>query len=303
MAWIGLLISGLGVAQGFLPRHPECIGGGWDFTCRAVAQLMYQLKIVPQPFTLSHLPGAGGGVAYAHVVSQRDDDPELIVAASTTTAVRLAQGQYGPFNERDVRWLGAIAADFGLVAVKAEAPWKTLQELLAAWKADPSRITTGGPDPLRVALLGRAVGIDPRSIRYTPAEDPTPLKHDLVQIFLGDASVLREEVAGGSLRALGVMAPQRLPGPYTDVPTLRELGYDVDWVVWQGFYMPKSTSAQAYTFWVQALRKVARSPEWAKVREQNGLGEFLSLGVEFQVLVERQVHALRGLSRELGLTK
>lgn len=105
------------------------------------------------------------------------------------------------------------------------------------------------------------------------------------------------------MRVLGVMAPRRLPAPYANVPTLKELGYNVEWIVWRGFYVPKSIPANAYEFWIQALRKVAKSPEWAKVREQNSLGEFLSLDAEFQVFVDRQVNAFRNLSRELGLIK
>lgn len=317
--WTGILfLSSLGWAQGFTPRNPECIapagaGGGWDFTCRAVIQLMYDLKIVPQPFKVTNLTGGGGGVAYANVVSQRDNDPNLIVAASPATTVRLAQGQYSRFTERDVRWLGAIAADFGLVAVKADAPWKTMQELVAAWKADPSKIAVGGgsavggQDHMKVLLLGRAAGIDPRSIKYVPFDGGgqaiTSLLGGFIQVFAGDASELRGQVEGGTVRVLGVMAPRRLPAPYANVPTLKELGYNVDWIVWRGFYVPKSIPPDAYEFWIQALRKVAKSPEWAKVREQNSLGEFLSLGAEFQVFVDRQVNAFRSLSRELGLIK
>lgn len=91
-------------------------------------------------------------MAYANVVTQRGDDPNLIVAASPATTVRLAQGQFSRFTERDVRWLGAVAADFGLVAVKADAPWKTMQELVAAWKADPSKIAVGVGAPWVVRI-------------------------------------------------------------------------------------------------------------------------------------------------------
>ncbi|MDW8425744.1 MAG: tripartite tricarboxylate transporter substrate-binding protein [Meiothermus sp.] len=312
-----LVVLGAAWAQ-FTPRNPECIapagaGGGWDFTCRSVAQVMQDLRLVPQPIKTTNVTGGGGGVAYANVVTQRSDDANLIVAASPATTVRLAQGQYSRFTERDVRWLGAVAADFGLVAVKADAPWKTMQELVAAWKADPSKIAVGGgsavggQDHMKVLLLGRAAGIEPRAIKYVPfdggGEALTSLLGGFVQVFAGDASELRAQVQSGTVRVLGVMSPRRLGGVYASVPTLKELGYNVEWVVWRGFYVPKNMPPQAYEFWARALREVERSPEWARVREQNALGQFFMAGAEFQVFIDRQVNQFRNLSRELGIIR
>jgi putative tricarboxylic transport membrane protein len=320
MRWAVLavtLLAAVGLAQ-FTPRNPECIapagaGGGWDFTCRSVAQVMQDLRIVTQPIRVTNMTGGGGGVAYANVVTQRSDDPNLIVAASPATTLRLAQGQYSRFTERDVRWLGAVAADFGLVAVKADAPWKTMQELVAAWKADPAKITVGGgsavggQDHMKVMLLARAAGIDPRSIKYVPFDGGgqalTSLLGGFIQVFPGDASELRAQLEAGTVRVLAVMSPRRLPGAFANVPTLRELGFNVDWVVWRGFYVPKNMPIEAYEFWVRALRQVERSPEWARVREQNSLGQFFMAGAEFQVFIDRQVNQFRNLSRELGLIR
>lgn len=320
MRWTVLavtLLAAVGLAQ-FTPRNPECIapagaGGGWDFTCRSVAQVMQDLRIVTQPIRVTNMTGGGGGVAYANVVTQRSDDPNLIVAASPSTTLRLAQGQYSRFTERDVRWLGAVAADFGLVAVKADAPWKTMQELVAAWKADPAKITVGGgsavggQDHMKVMLLARAAGIDPRSIKYVPFDGGgqalTSLLGGFIQVFLGDVSELRAQLEAGTVRVLAVMSSRRLPGAFANVPTLRELGFNVDWVVWRGFYVPKNMPIEAYEFWVRALRQVERSPEWARVREQNSLGQFFMAGAEFQVFIDRQVNQFRNLSRELGLIR
>lgn len=313
------LVSVLGsVAMAFSPKSPECIapagaGGGWDFTCRTVSEVLFNLKLVPQPIKTTNVTGAGGGVAYANVVTQRDNDANLIVAASPATTVRLAQGQFSRFTERDVRWLAAVAADFGLVAVKADAPWKNMQELVAAWKADPSKVAVGGgsavggQDHMKVLLLGRAAGLEPRSIRYVPFDGGgqaiTSLLGGFIQVFAGDASELRGQVEGGTVRVLGIMSPRRLPAPYANIPTLRELGYAVDWVVWRGFYAPKNMPNDAFDYWVQAMRRMERSPEWAKIREQNSLGQFLMVGAEFQVFIDRQVNQFRNLSRELGLIR
>lgn len=226
------MVTGGAWAQ-FTPRNPECIapagaGGGWDFTCRSVAQVMQDLKIVSQPIKTTNLTGGGGGVAYANVVTQRNNDANLIVAAIPATTVRLAQGQFSRFTERDVRWLGAVAADFGLVAVKADAPWKTMQELVAAWKTDPAKIAVGGgsavggQDHMKVLLLGRAAGIEPRSIKYVPFDGGgqalTSLLGGFIQVFAGDASELRAQVESGTVRVLGVMSPRRLLRP---MPTCR----------------------------------------------------------------------------------
>ena len=318
--WLLLgLVSVVGsVAMAFTPKAPECIapagaGGGWDFTCRSVSQVMLDLKLISQPIKTTNLTGGGGGVAYANVVTQRGDDANLIVAASPATTVRLAQKQFSQFTERDVRWLGAVAADFGVVAVKADAPWKNMQDLVAAWKADPSKFAigggsaVGGQDHMKVLLLGRAVGIEPRQVKYVPFDGGgqaiTSLLGNFIQIFPGDASELRGQLEAGTVRVLGIMSPKRLPAPYANVPPLKERGYNVDGVVWRVFYVAKSMPADAYEFWVDALKKVEKSPEWAKVREQNSLGQYLLTGAEFQVFIDRQVNQFRNLSKELGIIK
>lgn len=317
LAVLGLIVSSIALAQ-FSPRNPECIapagaGGGWDFSCRQVGQIMHDLRIIPQPMRITNMVGGGGGVAFAHVVTQRNDDANLIVAASPATTLRLAQGGYGRFTERDVRWLGAIAADFGLVAVRADAPWRNMQELIAAWRADPARIAVGGgsavggQDHMKVLLLGRAVGIDPRAIRYVPFDGGgqaiTALLGGFIQVFPGDASELTAQVAAGTVRVLGMMSPRRLAAPYADVPTLREQGINMEWLVWRGFYVPRNMPAPAVEFWQQALRQVERSPDWARVRERHNLGQLLMVGAEFQVFVDRQVNQFRNLSRELGIIR
>ena len=106
----------------FEPEQTECIapanpGGGWDFTCRQVGKTLQDMKLVPGSMQVSNLAGGGGGVAFAQVVTKRNGDNDLIVAASSATATRLAQGAF-PGNTMDqVRWVGAVGADYGIIAV------------------------------------------------------------------------------------------------------------------------------------------------------------------------------------------
>ncbi|MCP4994189.1 MAG: hypothetical protein GY934_10465, partial [Gammaproteobacteria bacterium] len=158
-------------ASDFTPSSPECIapanpGGGWDFTCRSVSQVIAELGVVDS-LQVTNMPGGGGGVAFASVVSERNDDNSLLIAASPATTLRLAQGQYGEFGAGDVRWLGAVGADFAVLAVKADSEIESLEQLVEMLQSDANAInfgggsSVGGQDHMKVLLLAQAIGVDP----------------------------------------------------------------------------------------------------------------------------------------------
>ncbi|GMV05618.1 MAG: C4-dicarboxylate ABC transporter substrate-binding protein [Gemmatimonadota bacterium] len=316
-----LLLAAL-VAGGCLPdagsRGWECIapanaGGGWDRTCRSVGLVMGQLGLAPGAVRTTNMPGAGGGVAYAHAVAQRDQDPNLLMAASPGTTLLLAQGQWGDLTENDVRWLGAVGAEYGVLAVDADAPWRTLNELLDAWRADPTRIVVSGgsaaagQDHMKVLLLAHRAGLDPRSIRYVPfdggGEAMTALLGGFVQVFSGEVSEILGQVQAGRMRPLTVMAPTRLGGVLADVPTARESGVDVEWVTWRGFLVPKGIGDARYRQWVETLSTLAASPEWEEARKVNRYEPFFMVGEEFDAYVRNQVREFREMSREIGIIR
>jgi putative tricarboxylic transport membrane protein len=299
----------------FSPTMLECVapagtGGAWDFTCRAVMKTMLELKLVPESKTTNRA-GNGGGLAFSSIATDRNAEANLLVAASTSTTMRLAQNRFSPSTENDVRWLAAIAADYGVIVVRINSPWKSLKTLLEALKVNPERIifgggsAIGGQDHIKVLLLARAAKIEPSKIRYQAFDGGgqalEALKRGEVQVFPGDASEVGALLETGTLRALAVQSPRRLDGVFAKIPTVRELGLNAEWVIWRGFYVPKNMPSEAYDYWVNALRRVERSNEWAKVRQQNHFGQFWMAGPEFEVFIGRQVNTLRTLSKEFGL--
>lgn len=295
----------------------ECIapanaGGGWDLTCRSLARVLDELGMAP-PLQTSNMPGAGGGVAFAHTVVQRTGDAHVLVAASPATTLRLAQGQYGDLTERDVRWLGALAAEYGILAVAAESPLRSLEDLLAAWRTDPGSVVVGGgsavagQDHMKVLLLARRAGIPPTALRYVSfdggGEAMTALLGGFIQLFSGEASEVAGQVRAGRLRVLAVLAPSRLGGDLADVPTAREQGVALDWITWRGFYAPAGLDDTEYAAWTTLLARVGASDEWARVRDESRLEPFLMVGDTFSAFVEAQVEDFRAISRDLGLLK
>ncbi len=297
-------------------RGWECVapanaGGGWDLTCRSVGRVLADLGLAPGLVRTTNLPGAGGGVAFARTVAQRSDDPRVIVAASPSTTLRLAQGQYGQLTEEDVRWVGAVGAEFGVLAVAVDAPWESLDDLLDTWREDPSSLVVSGgsavagQDHMKVLLLAHRAGIDPRLIRYVPfdggGEAMTALLGGFVQVFSGEASEVEGQVEAGRLRVLVTLAPERIEGPLATVPTARESGVDVTWITWRGFYVPGQVADSTYDRWVDVMRQLGSSDEWEKARVSNRLQPFFMVGEEFQAFVTAQVEDFRVMSREIGL--
>jgi putative tricarboxylic transport membrane protein len=252
-------------------------------------------------------------VAFAHAVAQRRDDPDLLVAASPATTLLLAQGTWGDMTEDDVRWLGAVGAEYGVLAVAADAPWHTLGELLDAWRADPDAIVVSGgsaaagQDHMKVLLLAHQAGIDPKRIRYVPfdggGEAMTALLGGFVQLFSGEVSEILGQVQAGRIRPLTVLAPERLGGVLADVPTAKESGVDVEWITWRGFYVPGGISGERYQEWVDVLTRTAKSPEWEEARKLNRFEPFFMAGPEFESFVKAQVADFREMSREIGIIR
>ncbi len=306
-------------AMAFEPSNTECIapagaGGGWDFTCRQVGKTLYDLKIVPSPVQVTNLSGGGGGVAYAEVVNKRDDDNSLIVAASSATSTRLAQGAY-PGNTMDqVRWVGAVGSDYGVIAVSKDSDVDSLSALMDKIKADPSSVAfaggsaVGGWDHLKVLIAAQAAGItDIRKIKYVAfeggGEAVTQLLGGHVQAFTGDISEAKGFVDSGDIKILAVLAPDRLPGDFAQYPTAKEQGIDAVGANWRGFYVPGGMSDDAYGFWVDAVKTVYASDEWKDIMANNGLMPLDLSGDAFQTFVADQVAKTQELSKEIGLIK
>jgi putative tricarboxylic transport membrane protein len=323
VATVVLVVAGSGLqlacaspptdARGWECLAPANAGGGWDLTCRSVGRVLGELGLAPGLVRTTNLPGAGGGVAYARIVAQRGQDPNVLVAASPSTTLRLAQRQYGRLTEDDVRWVGALGAEYGVLAVAEDAPWRTLDDLIAAWRHDPASLVVSGgsavagQDHMKVLLLAHRAGIDPRRIRYVPfdggGEAMTALLGGFVQVFSGEASEVEGQIDAGRLRALVVLSPERLEGRLATVPTARESGLDVTWVTWRGFYVPGGIGDARYEEWVEILRQVGGSAEWEEARRVNRLHPFYLVGDEFHSFVQGQIADFQEMSREIGLIR
>ncbi|MEQ6889252.1 tripartite tricarboxylate transporter substrate-binding protein [Halomonas sp. CS7] len=308
----GALLAGPAQAAG----DAECIapakpGGGYDLTCRLAANGLLETGRIDSPMLVTYMPGGIGAVAYNHVNGVRTDDENLIVAASTGAAVNLALGKFGQYDADEVRWLGALGVDYGAIVVGADAPWQSLDELMADLQANPGEIafgaggTVGSQDWMKAALTAKAGDVDPRDLRYVAFEGGgealAALLGDHIQVFTGDLSELQSQLESGKVRVLAALSEERMGGPYAEIPTAAEQGYDVQWPIWRGYYMGPEVSDQAYQAWVERLQALAEDPAFAEIREARGLFPMSRFGDDFDGYVKEQVAGFKSLAEEVGL--
>jgi putative tricarboxylic transport membrane protein len=295
----------------------ECIapakpGGGFDLTCKLVQSGLMDAKIIADPMRVTYMPGGIGAVAYNAIIAQRPAEPNTIVAFSGGSLLNIAQGKFGRYNENEVRWLAAIGADYGAIMVAENSPYKSLKDLLAAVKADPTKIvfgaggTVGSQDWMKAALTAKAAGIDPKSMRFVAfeggGEAATALQGGHVQVYSGDASEAVSQIkAGTKMRVLAVMSDKRLIGDLANVPTAKEQGYDIEWPIIRGFYMGPKVSDADFKAWADAFQKMMASPSFDKLRAERGLFPFDMVGAEADKYIKERVQYYRKVAGDFGL--
>ena len=296
----------------------ECIapakpGGGFDLTCKLAQAGLTEGKFISDPMRVTYMPGGIGAVAYNAIVAQRPNAANTIVAFSGGSLLNLAQGKFGRYNENDVRWLAAIGADYGAVVVAENSPYKSLKDVMAAMKADPTKVvfgaggTVGSQDWMKAALMAKSAGVNPKAMRFVAfeggGEAMTALQGGHIHVFTGDAAeTLSQMKAGSKVRVLAVMSDKRLPGDMASVPTAKEQGADVEWPIVRGFYVGPKVSDADYKTWSETFAKMMATPAFEKQRAQQGLYPLSLTGAEADAYVRKQVVSYRKLVEDIGLT-
>lgn len=299
----------------FEPSSPECLapakqGGGIYLTCDLATRTLLAANLLDIPMTINFKPGGIGAVAYNYVAGVRNNDPDMIVAASSGSALNLAIKKFGSYDVDAVRWLGAFGTDYGVIAVRADAPWKNLKELIAALKNKQKVIIGGGgsigsQDWMKFALLMKEAAIDPKTISYVAFEGGgealSAFAAGYIQVFSGDVSEIHGLMNKKTIKVLAVLAPERLPGEFITIPTAREQGFPVEWQVWRGFYMGPNVSDEAYNWWVNSFRRLVKTEEFKRQREKMGLFPFFLVGEEFDTYVRATIKRHHQTAVDIGL--
>lgn len=311
-----LLLSTTPLLAAEPPSRTECIapakpGGGFDLTCKLIQVSLQETNVIEKPMRVTYMPGGVGAVAYNAIVAQRPAEPGTVVAFSGGSLLNLSQGKFGRYGVNDVRWLASVGTDYGMIAVRADSPWKNLNDLMAALEKNPDSVvfgagaSIGSQDWMKTALLAKQANVDPRKMRYVAfeggGEPVTALMGNHVQAVSGDMSEMVPYLKGDKLRVLAVFSAERLPGALANVPTAKEQGYDLVWPIIRGFFVGPKVSDAEYQWWVETFRKLQQTEVFKTQRDLRGLFEFNKNGKELDTYVKQQVEEYRTQAQAFGL--
>lgn len=303
-------------AQGFKAENPQCIapsnpGGGWDFICRTTAKFLFDLDVIEDSMQVTNMSGGGGGVAFAHVTKERNEDNNLIVAASMSTSARIAQGIYEGATQDDVHFLATFGAEYGAIAVQADSKYQSLTQMMDDIKADPRSVgiaggsSVGSFDHIKPMLVAQKAGLeDVTQLKYVSfdggGEAMTGLLSGATEALSGDFSEMLGFMESGDVRIIAILAPERLKN-FPDIPTAKEQGYDVVGANWRGLYMPAGASDEAKEFWSNAIQTMVADEGFQKTLEDAAMAPFNNFGDDMYQFVAGSIEDITKLSKEIGI--
>lgn len=250
-------------------------GSGTDTGARILASEAE--KNIGKTLVINNLPGADGKIGWTQLVNSKPDG-QTIGFINLPTFTTLANQPDSTFTVADIVPIANHLSETGVVAVKADSPWKTITELVEACKAKPTyRASTNGVEASNhtaAQLLAKSGNFDYKAIPYGGTADQLlALRQGEVDFTCAKVADVMPLIKGDKpeLRILGVFSEERLP-ELPDVPTLKENGlYDKWYGSARGIVAPKGTPQEIIDFYVEAFKKTMEDPENIAAHQKAGL--------------------------------
>ena len=288
-------------------------GGGWDGTARGTGEALTKAGML-QSASFENMSGGGGGKALAYMINTKPAN--TILVQSTPLVLRsitrhegyVTGGGSGVLSYKDVVPIAGVIGDYGAIAVAKDSPFQNFKDVVAAYKKDPSSVkmaggsVRGSMDHLIGALAFQEAGADPNKVIYVPYDAGGKAlagllsgETQIISTGLGELMGARDQV-----RIVGITAPSRVSDA-PDVPTLKEQGYDVQFVNWRGFFGPPGMSNKDKKAIAKMLGDVQKTPEWEAVRKRNAWVNIYNPDKKFVKFLQTQTKEMTALMKKLGV--
>jgi putative tricarboxylic transport membrane protein len=292
---------------------PAGTGGGADQMARLIQSIIAKHNLMKQPMVVVNKGGGAGAEGFLDMKGAKGDAHKIVITLSNLFTTPLATGV--PFNWKDLTPVEMMALDQFVLWVNSETPYKTAKDYVTAVKA-------GGPNKFKMGGTGSkqedqiiTVGLEKQTgtkFTYIPFKGGGDVATQLVGKHI-DSTVNNpiEAVAqwrAGALRPLCVFDAQRMPYKekvtkdmsWGDIPTCRESGVDVEYLMLRGIFMPGGVTPDQVKYYVDVLDKVKATPEWKKFLEDGAFNSTSLSGQPYTDWVTKNEALHQGLMKEAG---
>ncbi|MEO6199708.1 MAG: tripartite tricarboxylate transporter substrate-binding protein [Cryobacterium sp.] len=285
---------------------PNAPGSGYDVTGRAAVKVMDEIGVTTGT-EVTNLAGAGGTVGLARTLTEKGNKDFMLLMG--LGVVGAAYTNETDAKVADATPIARLIEEAGAIFVPTSSPYKTIDDLIVAWKKNPGGFpvgggsSPGGPDHLLPMQLADAVGIEASDVNYVAYDGggellPAILGGKLEFAASGYGEFL-EQVKAGELRVLAVTSEERVP--VLDAPTLKEQGVDLVFTNWRGLLAaPGLTKAETARL-VAAVTTMHDSAEWEQILTNNGWTDAFITGADFAAFLTDQDKRVATVLTDLGL--
>jgi putative tricarboxylic transport membrane protein len=285
---------------------PNTAGGGYDTTARAAAKTMDDIDATKN-VEVFNLAGAGGTVGLSRTVSEKGNGKLMMMMGLGVVGAQYTNKSQSKLDQTTP--IAKLIEESGAIVVPKDSPYKTINELVDAWKANPKALAVGGgsspggPDHLLPMQLAQAVGIDPKQVNFVSYDGGGDLLPALLggKIAFGASGFgeFLDQVEAGEVRVLAISGAERVDA--IDAPTLKESGIDLVFTNWRGVVAPPEISDADKAALVGALTTMHGSQEWKDVLAKNGWTDAFLPADEFAPFLTEQTTSVEDTLKKLGL--
>lgn len=295
---------------------PAGAGGASDQMARLIQSIVQKHQLMKQPMIIQIKAGSSGAEGAMDVQESKGNPHKILVAFSLIYTLPMATGL--PLNWRTLNPVAMFALDEFLLWVNAETPYKTAREFLDAVKAaPPETFKMGGTgskreDHLISFALGKVYGAKFIYIPYkSGGEAATQLVGKHTDSNVNNPSENIAQWRAGQVRALCVFSAERMAfkakvtkdQAWSDIPTCKEAGVDVQYQMLRAWFLPPGTTAEQAAYYVDVMKKVVATPEWKEYVERNALKQTFLTGQDFVKFLEKDDAYHLTLMKEAGFAK
>ncbi len=286
---------------------PYAPGGGSDVYARAIDNIVKTEKLCPERFLIVNQPGGSATIGTTSVAHSPGNEHMLLTFISGQVTGPLTVGK-GAATYRDLSFIANLALDEQLIVVKADSPYKTIQDVVATAKKGGTLTiggtSTGQEDQMCNRLFEKAAGI---KLRYIPfnsgGECITALLGGHVNMIWANPSEFIPQYEGKLVRPLAVAKDTRIP-LLKDVPTFKESGYDFVFYFFRGIAAPPKIAPEVITYYQNLMKKVSDSSAWKdQYLKKYMLSPYYLSSADFGKFVAKNEAAFLEILKDLGLLK